>query len=503
MEDIGIALPGGQHRLVRGGLFREELGVEVLIRLLCRKLARDHPGDHILGDGEEIVGGDADVHMVLFHHRADVLHVFGQVEADVLAVAQQILSIGDNAVLRLFGEHDVQHFHGFFAARGVLLQIPVQCNLEIGGGHDPLFAVLAEEGQKGRVDALLLKHLHAGGAAKVHGHFPVPEQVHHVIVSQPKVVRREAGILNELGHPLECPRPDSVVQTHPLAVGAVAVGGAPLAPLRSGKLGSRKPLQRLHAGVVVGIIGGKAADAYLLEGLTGRHKAVVIGRQRDVVLFEQAAVDHESVGVGAHRQPVHAAVLIFEAVEVGVVDRARLVGGSKIHQAVLQGSCIVQREAAAGDDVRQAAVLLQEFVKVQIVVAHDELDIHVRQLRLDIGGIDLVQAIRPQIHLNGLSVFLHLRPFCRLSAASGQQGYPQHQCHKQGKKAAQCFLLHQTIHLMTRRQPAVSRQAASVFLSVPSRLTERTPQSLFVCILFYAPNTTTPLERHVHSKMTI
>ena len=56
---------------------------------------------------------------------------------------------------------------------------------------------------------------------------------------------------------------------------------------------------------------------------------------------------------------------------------------------------------------------------------------------------------------------------------------------------------------MTRRQPAVSRQAASVFLSVPSQLTERTPQSLFVCILFYAPNTTTPLERHVHSKMTI
>ena len=56
---------------------------------------------------------------------------------------------------------------------------------------------------------------------------------------------------------------------------------------------------------------------------------------------------------------------------------------------------------------------------------------------------------------------------------------------------------------MARRQPAVARQAASVFLSVPSRLTERTPQSLFVCILFYAPNPTTPLERHVHSKMTI
>ena len=295
------------------------------------------------------------------------------------------------------------------------------------------------------------------------------------------------GILNKLRHPLECARPDGVVQTHPLTVGGVAVGGAPLAPFRSGKLGSRKPLQRLHAGVVVGIIGGKAADAHLLKGLTGRHKAVIIRGQRDVVLLEQAAVDHESVGVGAHRQPVHAAVLIFEAVEVGIVDRARLVGGGKIHQAVLQGRSIVQREAAAGDDVRQAAVLLQEFVKVQIVVAYDKFNVHVRQLRLDIGGIGLVQAIGPQIHLNGLGVFLRLCPFCLLSAASGQQGYPQHQCHKQGNKAAQCFLLHQTILLMTWRQPAVARQAASVFSSVPSRLTEGTPQSLFVCILFCAP----------------
>ena len=388
--------------------------------------------------------------MVLFHHRADVLHVLGQAEADVLAVAQQVLSVGDDAVLCALGEHDVQHLHSLFAACAVLLQITVQGDLEIGGGHDPLFAVLAEEGQEGRINALLLKHLHAGGAAEVHGHFPVPEQAHHVIVSQPKVVCREARILNELGHPLECPRPDRVVQTHPLAVGGVAVGCAPLAPLRSGKLGSRKPLQRLHAGVVVGIIGGKAADAYLLEGLTGRHKAVVIGGQRNVVLLEQAAVDHESVGVGAHRQPVHAAVLIFEAVEVGIVDRARLVGGGKVHQAVLQRCSIVQREAAAGDDVRQAAVLLQKLVEIQIVVAYDKFNVHVRQLRLDIGGIGLVQVTGPQVHLNGLGVFPRLRPFCLLSAASGQQGYPQHQCHKQGKKAAQCFLLHQTILLMTR-----------------------------------------------------
>ena len=343
MEHVGIAFLRGQHDLVRSRLLvRKKLGVERLIGLLCRELACDHLGDHVLGDGKEIVGGDADVHVVLFHHRAGVLHGIGQAQGDVLAVAQNVLPFRDDPILCLLGEHDVQHLHGFCAAGRVLLQVTVQRHLKIGSGHDPRFAVLAEEGQEGGVDALILEHLHAGRAAKVHGHFSVPEQVHHVIVKQVQVVCRKVGILNELRHPLEGTRPDGIVQPDPRGVGGVAVCGAPLAPVHRGQLGSRKPLQRFHAGVIVGVIGGKAADAHLLKCLTGRNEARVIGGQRDVVLRKQAAVDHEAVGVGAHRQPVHAAVLIFEAVEVGVVDGTRLVGGGKIHQAVLQGRCIVQ-----------------------------------------------------------------------------------------------------------------------------------------------------------------
>ena len=72
----------------------------------------------------------------------------------------------------------------------------------------------------------------------------------------------------------------------------------------------------------------------------------------------------------------------------------------------------MQREPAAGDDIRQTAVLLQKLVKIQIVVADDELDIHIRQLRLDIGRIVFVQAGGPQIHLNGLGILLLLYLFC-------------------------------------------------------------------------------------------
>ena len=52
--------------------------------------------------------------------------------------------------------------------------------------------------------------------------------------------------------------------------------------------------------------------------------------------------------------------------------------------------------------------MLQKFVEIQIVVAYDEFNIHVRQLRLNIRCIGFVQAIGPQIYPNGLGIFLLL-----------------------------------------------------------------------------------------------
>ena len=412
--------------------------------------------------------------MVFFHHAAHILQILGQAQGDVLAVAQHILPVGNDAALRLLGEHDVQHLHGFFAARGVLLEVTVQSDLEIRGGHDPLFAVLAEEGHKNGVDALILKHLHAGRAAKVHGNFPVAEHPSHIVVIQRKVVCRKVGILNELRHPLKRTRPHGIVQTHPHGAGRVAISGAPLAPFRRGKLGSGKPLQGLHAGVVVGIVGGKAADAHRFKCLTGRNKACVIGGQRDIVLLKKAAVDHKAVGIRADRQPVHAAVLIFKAVEVGVVHSARLVGHGKVHQAALQGRSIVQREPAAGDDIRQTAVLQQKLVKIQIVVAHDELNVHIRQLGLDIRRIGLVQAIRPQIHLNGLGVLLLFHLFWAFCAAAGQQGQPHHQRQKRRNKAVPCSFIHQIIFLTTLGQlPLCGKAAMACCLYITARKSVR------------------------------
>ena len=204
----------------------------------------------------------------------------------------------------------------------------------------------------------------------------------------------------------------------------------------------RPSVQRFHAGVVVQIIGGKAADARFVKGFAGSGKAGIIGGQRDTVFLKKAAVDHKAVGVCAYGQPVYTAVLIFKAVEVGIVDSACLVGGGKVHQAVLQGGRIVQGEAAAGYNVRQTAVLLQEFVKVQIVVAHDKLNVYVRQLRLHVGGVLFVEAVGPQIDLNGVGVLLCLHRLGAFSGAAGQQEQTQRRGCKQGGNSVQWFLFH-------------------------------------------------------------
>ena len=185
MEHVGIGGFTGQHNVACVGRFLgQKAGVERTVGLPGVIFARDHLGNHILGDGKEIVGGDADEHVVFFHHRAHVLHGVGQVVADILAVAQKILPVREDLLLRPLRQHDVQDMHCLVAPGGVLLQVAVQRHLEVGGSHQPFFAVLVEERQKGCVDALLPEHLYAGGAAKVHGKLPLAEHPGHVVVIQ-------------------------------------------------------------------------------------------------------------------------------------------------------------------------------------------------------------------------------------------------------------------------------------------------------------------------------
>ena len=110
----------------------------------------------------------------------------------------------------------------------------------------------------------------------------------------------------------------------------------------------------------------------------------------------------------------------------------------------------MQGETAAGNNVRQSAVLLQKLIKVQIIVAYDKLNVYIRQLCLHIGGVLLVQLGRPQVYLNGLGILLLLQRFGAFSGAAAQQGYTQRHGSKQGKTLVQSFFLHTILLLPTR-----------------------------------------------------
>ena len=68
MEDAGIALLYGQDRFIGRRLFLNKQVIEGAVGLRSIIFARDHFGNNLLRDGKEVVGGNADIHMVFFNH---------------------------------------------------------------------------------------------------------------------------------------------------------------------------------------------------------------------------------------------------------------------------------------------------------------------------------------------------------------------------------------------------------------------------------------------------
>ena len=441
MEDAGIALLYGQDRFIRRRIFLNKQLIEGAVGLRGIILARNHFGNDILRDGKEVVGGNADVHVIFFNHGPHLAQRIGKAQGYILTVAQGILS-GADKILRIGRHHDLQHPHGFIAARLIVFQLAVQRNLKIRRGHQPFLAVIIKKRHKNRVQPLIAVLLHTGGVAKIHSKLLICKQLCNRIVVILKVAAVQSGIGDELLHPRKHLRPYRFIQPHTGRIGRVGIRRAPLHPCGGGKRRGRQPLQCFHAGVIVGIIRRKAAHTHLRKRLTGSDKAVIVSRQRNIVLFKQAAVDNKAVRIGAYRQPVNAAVLIHIVGEIVVVDCARLVGHSEIHQAALERRGIMQREAAAGDNVRQTAVFLQEFIEIQIVMPHDEFNIHIGQLGLDIGRVGIVEVCCPQVDLYSLGILFGRCGFCAFCTAAGQQRHAKPQHKQQGKQAAPSFLFH-------------------------------------------------------------
>ena len=121
-------------------------------------------------------------------------------------------------------------------------------------------------------------------------------------------------------------------------------------------------LYGLQTGMVVIPVGLEALDPDGLEGIDGSQELGIIGGQGNVILVEQILVRHDAVHLGAHGQPADGAARLPVDLQIAGVEGARHLGLAQIHEMIGQGSGIVQREPAAGDDVRELLSTSQQIL---------------------------------------------------------------------------------------------------------------------------------------------
>ena len=344
-----------------------------------------------------------------------------QCQLHILTVGDYVLPLCQR-VLPALREHHLQHLHCLLLAGLVLLQVLVQRHLELRIGQQPLLAIGAEVGQKYRVDTGVIVTNRLGTARTDHCCLSLGEQVGDRIIVKLYILRAQLCIRDKPLHPRESARPNGIIQACHLLIQGVLIAVPPDLSFQRGQLRNGPALQQLHAGVIIGKVRGKAPDALRFKGLAGRHKALVVRGHGNLVPLKQRSVRHQAVHLAAQRKPLDFALRIGKALQIGAVNSPRLLGGGQVHQIPMQIRRVVQGEPAAGDDVRQRAVFAQEFIKVQVVVAYNKLDIHIGKLGLDVLGVAVIQLGAPQVNRNRLCL---LYAPC---AAARQCGQHQHRC---------------------------------------------------------------------------
>ena len=156
---------------------------------------------------------------------------------------------------------------------------------------------------------------------------------------------------------------------------------APLGPFQAHQFRDGTALHGLQAGIVIIPVGLEALDAYGLKSVDGGHKLGIVGGQGDVVLIKQVLVGHDAVHLGAHGQPADGAAGFPVDLQIAGVEGARHLGLAQIHQMIGQRGRVVQREPAAGDDVRDLISPGQQI----LVVFHGVEALH--KSKLDLGEL--------------------------------------------------------------------------------------------------------------------
>ena len=385
-----------------------DLGIEIRIGTLGFILAAHHLVAHVLRDGKDFGGGEADVQVVAVDAVLHILQGLRGRDLHFLIIGQHG-STGSDVLLTFLAENSHQNLHHSGLLGFVLFQLLGNRQLTHGVGQQPVvLGGFSEIGQHDAVYAVLLDDvLRQSGRVAEHGRLTIAELLGDDAELQLVVAGLEAYILQELLVLLKHPGPDGIVQSDLVLIRFAFVVHAPLGALQAHQIRDGAALHGLQTAVVVKPVGLEALDAYFLEGVDRRHEFGIIGGQGDVVLIEQILVGHDGVHFGAHGQPANGATVLLVDLQIAGVECACHLGLAQIHQVRGQRSCVVQREAAAGDDVRHGLAPGQQILVVfHGVVALNECEIDVGELLLQPGRQLLEHGSIPQIHGDGNPVAL-------------------------------------------------------------------------------------------------
>ena len=229
---------------------------------------------------------------------------------------------------------------------------------------------------------------------------------------------RDSRIADEVQHPLEDGQPHILAEL----IRLTALIALPPLPARlGGQRGHREPLQNLHAGIVRLKIGLEGPDPELLYGGAGVQEGLIVRGQADAVFLQQLPVHEDAVHLRAGGQPVHGAVAVRIAAQVGLGEGVGQLGVAEIQQGVPPVRHVPQGKAPDRQDIRQIPVSLLEAVEIRGVGGHIEAEVHLREGLPQIGPIALGQLVAPESDCDRLPPAVRLRARGRSLPAAGQQ----------------------------------------------------------------------------------
>ena len=387
-EVVGIGgLLGEQHfhsvRVLEVG----DALVEGIIGGLGVILPGHHLVAHVLGDGEHLRGGQTHIQVVSVDAVLHIRQSRGGGDVHFLIVGQHG-GAGGHVLLAFLAEDGRQHFQHGFPLGLVLLHGVGHSQLAHGIGQQPVVvAGLAEIGKDDAGDPPLIRDVvrqsrriahHSGLSLKI--------WIHRSGKPQLLIPLLKADVFQELLVFFKHFGPDSIIQTY-LAVRCLTfISHAPLGALQAHELRDGTALHGLQTGVVIVPVGLIALDAHRLESVYGSHELGIVGGQGDAVLVKQILVGHGAVHLGTHGQPPDGTAGLPVHLQIAGVEGARHLGATQIHEMLRQGRRVVQREPAAGNDIRQLLAPGEQILVVfHGVEALDEGEFNVGEFLLQPG----------------------------------------------------------------------------------------------------------------------